>query len=436
MNIIEQLRKRSLIDSLSKDFEKAITDKDKDKKIYLGIDPTYDSLHIGHMPCLIILKWLQNNGVKPIVVIGVATGMIGDPSGKSKERVLLDKETIDANQEKIKSQVEKFLDFDKGIYSAEILNNYSWTENKSFISFIRDIGKHITINYMMAKDSVKKRLDGSTEGISFTEFCYQLMQAYDFLHLYEKLNCRFQLGGADQWGNITTGIELIRKRLSGVCYGMTTPLLTKEDGSKFGKTEKGNIWLDKGYTSPFDMFQYWINTSDKEAEKLIKIFTTIPLNDIDDIIEEHNKDRGKRILQKTLAKQVIGTIHSPEIYDEIEVCIDILFSKHSPKDARDSLKKIDDSALTNVIEPALYNSMKTISKDDIIGIDLFELFFSKTGFLASKSYIRRAVEAGSLRINKEKVSSLDYKIKQEDIINDKFILIQEGKKKYFLIKLK
>lgn len=396
---------------------------------YLGIDPTADSLHIGHLVGVMMLKHLQRSGHQPIALIGGATGMIGDPSGKSAERNLLNEETLRHNQNAIKAQLAKFLDFDSGKPNAAILvNNYDWMKDFSFLNFIRDIGKHITVNYMMAKDSVKKRLNGEySEGMSFTEFSYQLLQGYDYLHLYQDKGCRLQMGGSDQWGNITTGTELIRRKTGGEAFALVCPLITKADGGKFGKTESGNVWLDKRYTSPYKFYQFWLNVSDSDAEKYIRIFTILSREEIDNLIAEQQAAPHLRPLQKRLAKEVTIMVHSEEDYNKAVEASEILFSNK----ASEILKTIDSETLLQVFEGV---PQFEISKDEISGgIKASELLTEKAGVFPSKGEFRKTVQAGGVQINKEKLSNSDEIIDNSYLIDGKYILAQKGKKNYFLI---
>jgi tyrosyl-tRNA synthetase len=400
---------------------------------YLGIDPTADSLHIGHLVGVMMLKHFQRAGHRPIALVGGATGMIGDPSMKSQERKLIDEETLRHNQEAIKRQLAKFLDFDSDAPNAAVLvNNYDWMKNFSFLEFIRDIGKHITVNYMMAKDSVKKRLSGeSREGMSFTEFSYQLLQGYDFLHLYEDMGCRLQLGGSDQWGNMTTGTELIR-RIKGAddAFALTCPLITKADGGKFGKTESGNVWLDPRYTSPYKFYQFWLNVSDADAEKYIKIFTALPKEEIDDLVAQQAADPGQRPLQKRLAKEITTMVHSAEDYEAAVEASQILFSNK----ASETLRKIDEDTLLAVFEGV---PQFEISTDDLNGdTKIADLLTEKAAVFPSKAELRKLAQQGGFSINKEKVSDVYAPATADLLLNNKYILIQKGKKNYFLLRVK
>lgn len=399
---------------------------------YLGIDPTADSLHIGHLVGVMMLKHFQRSGHKPLALIGGATGMIGDPSMKSQERKLIDETTLRHNQEAIKAQLAKFLDFDSDApNAAELVNNYDWMREFSFLEFIRDIGKHITVNYMMAKDSVKKRLSGeSREGMSFTEFSYQLLQGYDFLHLYKDKGCRLQLGGSDQWGNMTTGTELIR-RIEGKddAFALTCPLITKADGGKFGKTESGNVWLDPRYTSPYKFYQFWLNVSDADAEKYIKIFTSLTREEIEALVEEQAKDPGLRPLQKRLAKEITTMVHSAEDYEMAVEASQILFSNK----AGETLRKIDESTLLAVMEgvPQFEVSRSLITE----GVKLADLLTDHAAVFPSKGEMRKMVQGGGVSINKEKISDPYAPATEDMLLNGRYILVQRGKKNYFLIKV-
>lgn len=396
---------------------------------YVGIDPTADSLHIGHLVSVMMMKHFQLSGHKPIFVIGGATGMIGDPSGKSEERNLLTEDAIRYNQNCIKAQLEKFIDFDSNAdNAAQMLNNYDWMKEFSFLEFIRDIGKHLTVNYMMAKDSVKKRLSSESKvGMSFTEFTYQLVQGYDFLHLYRTHNCMLQMGGSDQWGNITTGTELIRRKEGGQAFALTWPLMTKADGSKFGKTESGNIWLDPKRTSPYKFYQFWLNSTDDDAAKYIKIFTILPPTEIDILIAEHKEVPHMRKLQKVLAKEVTCLIHSEEAYESALAASQILFGKAT----EDSLRKLDEDTFLSVFEgvPQYKVEAKAIEN----GIHIVELLAEKTKIMPSKGEARRAIKGNAISINKEKINNQELIVDNLNLIGDKYILIQKGKRNYYLI---
>ncbi len=395
---------------------------------YLGIDPTADSLHIGHLVGVMMLRHFQLAGHKPYALIGGATGMIGDPSGKSAERNLLDEPTLRHNQKALKEQLSRFLDFDSALENAAVLvNNYDWMKDFSFLDFIRDVGKHITVNYMMAKDSVKKRLSAEAkEGMSFTEFTYQLVQGYDFLYLYQKYHCTLQMGGSDQWGNITTGTELIRRIGNGKGYALTCPLITKADGTKFGKTESGNVWLDSERTSPYRFYQYWLNTSDEDAEKYIKIFTFLSKEEIENLVEEHQKAPHLRALQKRLAEDITTMVHSEEELVNAQKASDILFGKSTSED----LKKLDEKTFLDVFDGVPQASMTKTEFEN--GLDMIGALADKTGFLSSNSEARRELKQNSISVNKEKVGQ-GYTITASDLINDKYVLLQRGKKKYFVL---
>ena len=396
---------------------------------YLGIDPTADSLHIGHLVGVMMLKHFQRAGHKPIALVGGATGMIGDPSMKSQERKLLDENTLRHNQEAIKAQLSKFLDFDSDApNAAEMVNNYDWMKNFSFLDFIRDVGKHITVNYMMAKDSVKKRLSGeSQQGMSFTEFSYQLVQGYDFLTLFRDKNCKLQLGGSDQWGTITTGTELIRRTLGGEAYALTCPLITKADGGKFGKTESGNVWLDPRYTSPYKFYQFWLNVSDADAEKYIKIFTELTREEIESLVAEQQADPGQRPLQKRLAKEITTMVHSAEEYENAVEASQILFSNK----AGDILHKIDEATLLAVFEGV---PTFEVSRSDIEeGIRMADLLTDKAAVFPSKGEFRKMVQGGGVSVNKEKLTDPNAEASAALLLNDRYIIVQKGKKNYFLL---
>ena len=427
MDFIEELTWRGMIHTVMPGTDEQL--KKEMTTAYLGIDPTADSLHIGHLVGVMMLKHFQRAGHKPIALVGGATGMIGDPSMKSQERKLLDEETLRHNQEAIKKQLAKFLDFDSDApNAAELVNNYDWMKNFSFLDFIRDVGKHITVNYMMAKDSVKKRLSGeSQQGMSFTEFSYQLVQGYDFLTLYKDKNCRLQLGGSDQWGNITTGTELIRRTVGGEAYALTCPLITKADGGKFGKTESGNVWLDPRYTSPYKFYQFWLNVSDADAEKYIKIFTELSREEIQALVEEQEKDPGMRPLQKRLAKEITTMVHSAEEYEAAVEASQILFSNK----ASETLRKIDEATLLAVFEGV---PTFEVEKADIeAGIKIADLLTKKAAVFPSKGELRKLAQQGGVSINKEKIADVYADASVDMLLNDKYILVQKGKKNYFLL---
>lgn len=399
---------------------------------YLGIDPTADSLHIGHLVGVMMLKHFQRAGHKPIALVGGATGMIGDPSMKSQERKLLDEETLRHNQEAIKKQLARFLDFDSDApNAAELVNNYDWMKNFSFLDFIRDVGKYITVNYMMAKDSVKKRLSGeSQQGMSFTEFSYQLVQGYDFLNLYREKNCRLQLGGSDQWGNITTGTELIRRTLGGEAFALTCPLITKADGGKFGKTESGNVWLDRRYTSPYKFYQFWLNVSDEDAEKYIKIFTELPQEEIMALVEEQKADPGKRPLQKCLAKEITTMVHSAEDYETAVEASQMLFGNNTAE----ILHKLDEETLLAVLDGVPQYEVPRSAIEE--GAKLADLLVDVAPVFPSKGELRKLAQQGGFSINKEKVQDVYAPVETCMLLNNKYILAQQGKKKYHLIVVK
>ena len=399
---------------------------------YLGIDPTADSLHIGHLVGVMMLKLFQRAGHKPIALVGGATGMIGDPSMKSQERKLLDEETLRHNQEAIKKQLARFLDFDSDApNAAELVNNYDWMKNFSFLDFIRDVGKHITVNYMMAKDSVKKRLSGeSQQGMSFTEFSYQLVQGYDFLNLYREKNCRLQLGGSDQWGNITTGTELIRRTLGGEAFALTCPLITKADGGKFGKTESGNVWLDRRYTSPYKFYQFWLNVSDEDAEKYIKIFTELPQDEIMALVDEQKADPGKRPLQKRLAKEITTMVHSAEDYETAVEASQMLFGNNTAE----ILHKLDEETLLAVLDGVPQYEVPRSAIDE--GTKLADMLVDLAPVFPSKGELRKLAQQGGFSINKEKVQDVYAPVETGMLLNNKYILAQQGKKKYHLIVVK
>lgn len=397
---------------------------------YLGIDPTADSLHIGHLVGVMMLKHFQVCGHRPIALVGGATGMIGDPSGKSQERNLLDESTLRHNQECIKKQLSRFLDFTSDIPNrAEMVNNYDWMKEYTFLGFIRDIGKHITVNYMMAKDSVKKRISSDTgSGMSFTEFTYQLVQGFDFLHLYRSMNCKLQMGGSDQWGNIVTGTELIRRIEGGEAYALTCPLISKADGGKFGKTEEGNVWLDSKRTSPYKFYQFWMNVSDEDAEKYIRIFTLLSRSDIETLIDEHRKAPHERNLQKVLARELTIMVHSREDFESALEASEILFGKGTTQ----SLRKLSEDLFLSVFEGVPQFEAGEFKESR----GIIEFLSEDTGVFSSKGELRRMIQGGGLAINKEKVESESRMINAIDFLNGKYILVQKGKKNYFIIRKK
>ncbi|WP_299434020.1 tyrosine--tRNA ligase [uncultured Maribacter sp.] len=425
-NFVEELKWRGMLhDAMPGTEEHLLSGM---QSAYVGIDPTADSLHIGHLVGVMMLKHFQLAGHKPYALIGGATGMIGDPSGKSAERNLLDEKTLRHNQAGLQEQLSRFLDFKSDANNAAVLvNNYDWMKDFSFLEFIRDVGKHITVNYMMAKDSVKKRLSSEAkEGMSFTEFTYQMVQGYDFLHLFREHNCTLQMGGSDQWGNITTGTELIRRIGGGKGYALTCPLITKADGTKFGKTEGGNVWLDANRTSPYKFYQYWLNTSDADAEKYIKIFTFISREEIEALVKEHQEAPHMRLLQKRLAEEITVAVHSKEDLDNALQASAILFGKSTSED----LKKLDEKTFLDVFEgvPQAEISASEIEQ----GLDMIGALAAKTGFLGSNGEARRELKQNSISVNKEKVKE-DFKITKVDLINEKFVLLQRGKKNYFVL---
>ena len=427
MNFVEELRWRGMIHTMMPGTEELL--EKGMVTAYVGIDPTADSLHIGHLVSVMILKHFQRCGHKPLALVGGATGMIGDPSGKSAERNLLDEETLRHNQECIKKQLSKFLDFDSDAPNkAELVNNYDWMKDFSFLDFARTVGKHITVNYMMAKDSVQKRLNGEArDGLSFTEFTYQLLQAYDFLHLYETKNCKLQMGGSDQWGNITTGTELIRRTNGGEAFALTCPLITKADGGKFGKTESGNVWLDPRYTSPYKFYQFWLNVSDEDAERYIKIFTSLSKEEIESLVTTHKEAPHLRALQKRLAREVTVMVHSEADYNAAVEASEILFGNATSE----ALKKIDEATLLSVFEGV---PQFEVSKTDIEnGIKAVDLLTEKANVFPSKGEMRKLVQGGGVSLNKEKLAAFDQVITTNDLLDNKYLLVQRGKKNYFLL---
>lgn len=430
MNFVDELKWRGMIHDIMPGTEELLSKGQT--TAYVGIDPTADSLHVGHLVSVMMMKHFQVAGHKPIFIIGGATGMIGDPSGKSQERNLLTEDTIQKNMAGIKAQLSHFIDFNSTASNAAImLNNYDWMKQFSFLDFIRDVGKHITVNYMMAKDSVKRRLNGEfADGMSFTEFTYQLVQGYDFLHLRKNYNCMLQMGGSDQWGNITTGTELIRRKEGLEAYGLTWPLMTKSDGKKFGKTESGNIWLDPERTSPYKFYQFWLNTTDEDAARYVKIFTLLPPAEIDALIAEHAEAPHLRKLQKTLAKEITCLIHGEEAYNSALEASQILFGNATSE----SLRKIDERTFLSVFEGV---PQFEISAPDLkAGISIVDFLADKTSIMSSKGEARRALKSNAISINKEKVTGEDAIINEGHLIDGKYILAQSGKKNYFLIIVK
>lgn len=427
-NFIEELNWRGMLHDVMPGTEEHLLEEMR--AAYIGFDPTADSLHIGNLVPIMLLAHYQRCGHKPVALVGGATGMIGDPSGKSSERNLLNEETLRHNQECIKNQLSQFLDFSSGKENdALMVNNYDWMKDFSFLAFIRDVGKHITVNYMMSKDSVKKRLTSeSSEGMSFTEFTYQLVQGYDFLHLFRETDCTLQMGGSDQWGNITTGTELIRRVAGGKGFALTCPLITKSDGSKFGKSEGGNIWLDAKRTSPYKFYQYWLNSSDEDAEKYIKIFTFLTKEEIENIVAAHKEQPHMRELQKMLAKEITVMVHSEEEYENAVKASEILFGKSTAAD----LKSLNESTFLDVFEGV---PQAEVDRADIEeGLDMIAALAAKTDFLKSNGEARRALKENSVSVNKEKVTE-DYKISTSDLINNTYVILNKGKRNTYIIKV-
>jgi tyrosyl-tRNA synthetase len=427
-NFVEELTWRGMIHTVMPGAEEHLMESMR--SAYIGFDPTADSLHIGNLVPIMLLAHFQRCGHRPVALVGGATGMIGDPSGKSNERNLLDEKTLRHNQEAIKIQLSHFLDFESDVKNAAILvNNYDWMKDFTFLEFIRDVGKHITVNYMMAKDSVKNRISSDdSEGMSFTEFTYQLVQGYDFLHLYKEKDCSIQMGGSDQWGNITTGTELIRRIDSGKGYAITCPLITKSDGSKFGKSEGGNVWLDANRTSPYKFYQYWLNSSDEDAEKYIKIFTFLNEGDINALIVQHTEAPHLRVLQRRLAEEITTMVHSKEELDNAIKASDILFGKSTS----DDLKRLNEQTFLDVFDGVPQTQIPKAEIEN--GLDIIAALAEKGGFLKSNGEARRALKENSISVNKEKVKE-DYSITSQDLINNKFVLLQRGKKNYFVLQI-
>ena len=430
MNFIEELTWRGMIHQMMPGTEELLNRETV--TAYVGIDPTADSLHIGHLCGVMMLRHFQHCGHKPLALVGGATGMIGDPSGKSQERNLLNEETLRHNVACIKGQLARFLDFEsEAPNKAELVNNYDWMKDYSFLDFAREIGKCITVNYMMAKDSVKRRLNGEfQDGMSFTEFTYQLLQGYDFLHLYQTKNCKLQMGGSDQWGNITTGAELIRRKLGSEneAFALTCPLITKADGRKFGKTENGNIWLDRNRTSPYAFYQFWLNVADEDAERYIKIFTSLDRPTVEDLVAQHRQDPGLRLLQKRLAEEVTVMVHSREDYEAAVEASSILFGKST----KDSLVKLDEQTLLDVFAgvPQFTFDRSLLEGEGVKAVDLT---VEHTQCFASKGEMRKLTQGGGVSLNKEKLTAFDRPITSADLLDGKYLLVQQGKKKYFLL---
>lgn len=432
MNFVDELKWRGMVHQMMPGTEELL--QKEQVTAYVGFDPTADSLHIGHLCSIMILRHLQRAGHKPLALVGGATGMIGDPSGKSAERNLLTEEILRHNETCIKQQLSHFLDFNSDAPNkAELVDNYDWMKDFTFLDFAREIGKHITVNYMMAKESVQKRLNGEArDGLSFTEFTYQLLQGYDFLYLYQHKGCKLQMGGSDQWGNITTGTELIRRTLGpeADAYALTCPLITKADGKKFGKTESGNIWLNREYTTPYTFYQFWLNVSDEDAARYIKIFTSLGKEEIDSLIAQHAEDPGRRILQKRLAEEVTVMVHSREDYNIAVEASNILFGKST----KENLLKLDEPTLLSVFDGVPHFE---IAKEKLSGgIKAVDLFAEETKCFASKGEMRKLTQGGGVSLNKEKLSTFDQSVTTDDLVDGKYLLVQRGKKNYFLIIVK
>ncbi len=429
MNFVDELSWRGMVHDMTPGIRE-LADREM-VTAYIGFDPSANSLHIGNLVQIMMLKQFQTAGHKPIALVGGATGMIGDPSGKSEERNLLDEKTLKENQDKIRDQLSRFLDFEtEAPNKAEMVNNYDWMKTFSFLGFIRDIGKHITVNYMLSKDSVKKRVgEDTTSGMSFTEFSYQLVQGYDFLNLFQTMNCKLQMGGSDQWGNIVTGTELIRRKTGGEAFALTSPLITRSDGGKFGKTEEGNVWLDPNMTSPYKFYQFWLNTSDEDAERYIKIFTMLGQKEIEKLTAQHREAPHLRMLQKTLANEVTTMVHSEEALNDAVAASEVLFGKGTTE----SLKQMDEATFLELFEgvPQYQISKKVLRA----GLNLLDLLVEKTAVFSSKGELRRLVDGGGVSMNKQKITSSDQTVTVDDLINDKYLLVQKGKKNFHLIRV-
>ncbi|MBO5699450.1 MAG: tyrosine--tRNA ligase [Bacteroidaceae bacterium] len=432
MNFVEELKWRGMLHQMMPGTQE-LFDKGEMVTAYVGIDPTADSLHIGHLCGVMMLRHLQQAGHKPLALVGGATGMIGDPSGKSAERNLLTEEVLRHNVQCIKEQLGRFLDFESDApNAAELVNNYDWMKNFTFLDFAREIGKRITVNYMMAKDSVKRRLNGeASDGLSFTEFTYQLLQGYDFLHLFKEKNCKLQMGGSDQWGNITTGTELIRRTLGGEAeaFALTCPLITKADGKKFGKTEQGNVWLDRNRTTPYAFYQFWLNVGDEEAKRYIKIFTSLTQEEINALIEEHDQDPGRRVLQRRLGEEVTKLVHGESDLEMAIEASNILFGKAT----KENLLKLDEATLLAVFDGV---PRFEVSRDQVVGAKAVDLLAETTKCFASKGEMRKLTQGGGVSLNKEKLAAFDQEITEADLLDGKYLIAQQGKKKYFLITVK
>ena len=432
MNFVEELKWRGMLHQMMPGTQE-LFDKGEMVTAYVGIDPTADSLHIGHLCGVMMLRHLQQAGHKPLALVGGATGMIGDPSGKSAERNLLTEEVLRHNVQCIKAQLGRFLDFESDApNAAELVNNYDWMKNFTFLDFAREIGKRITVNYMMAKDSVKRRLNGeASDGLSFTEFTYQLLQGYDFLHLFKEKNCKLQMGGSDQWGNITTGTELIRRTLGGEAeaFALTCPLITKADGKKFGKTEQGNVWLDRNRTTPYAFYQFWLNVGDEEAKRYIKIFTSLTQEEINALIEEHDQDPGRRVLQRRLGEEVTKLVHGEADLEMAIEASNILFGKAT----KENLLKLDEATLLAVFDGVPHFE---VERSQVVGAKAVDLLAETTKCFASKGELRKLTQGGGVSLNKEKLSAFDQEITEADLIDGKYLIAQQGKKKYFLITVK